>query len=106
MPDSEEKGSPGKLPIGKRFSHVYLERGEPVPDSQRMRTRVHALFRKLKFHEDNIGAGALIESKVGVKVPGYHLFDRWFENCGLRDLLDTVTVLFEARGGRGQSVGP
>jgi hypothetical protein len=107
MPDSEEKGPPGGLPIGKRFSHVYLERREPVPDSQRMRTRVHALFRRLKFHETDIGAAEVIERKLGIAVPhtewGYN-FDRWFAQCELRDLLDAITVLWVARGGQGQSV--
>ena len=41
------------LPEGRRFSHVYLERGEPRADSVRARHRISTLLWDLNLATSN-----------------------------------------------------
>src|SRR5580700_8777885 len=36
-----------KPPEGQRFSHVYIDRGEPVEDSERVRVRMRSLIMSI-----------------------------------------------------------
>jgi hypothetical protein len=83
-------------PQGARFSHVYLDRGEPTQDSERMRRRMAALvhdFRDLKDLDDAVPV------QLGVAVPswgpGGPNWKEFFDQCALRDVLDIVTVAFQ-----------
>jgi hypothetical protein len=64
-----------------------------------MRQRVSGLFTKLKL-KDLVDASAVLKEELGVQVPhtqwGYN-YDKWFLECELRDLLDSVTEFWKAR---------
>lgn len=80
---------------GGRFSQIYIAKGEPTEDSERMRRRLHALFREHRF-EDNV-EGRHIELITGAAVPKYHggttNWHQFFASGELRDLLDAITVI-------------
>jgi hypothetical protein len=83
---------PDTPPIGQRFSHIYLQRGEPTQDSARMRRRLAALvvtFPDLTdFHH-------VVPRKLGVDVPWRGTQPDWagfFSDCALTDVLDFVTA--------------
>jgi hypothetical protein len=75
--------------IGKRFSHVYLERGDAVGDSPRMRMRLQATIIDLpRGVRDNLSSA--IERELGVQFHSWRVF---FDNAAMRDVLDFVTVV-------------
>jgi len=87
-----------KLPVGQRFSQVYLEKGKPLKDSKRFRHRLGAYF------EQNIGdsrdkLAAIIEKELGVTVPTigleYYDFSVFFKKRELRDVLDAITLIYQ-----------
>ncbi len=86
------------VPIGQRFSMVYMDRGTPMPDSPRMRNRVRFLVRELKID----GLARYIEAELGVYVPGSRDYDpNWdsfFNKSEIRDILDTVTGIVKCYG--------
>jgi hypothetical protein len=84
-------------PIGQRFSEVYLKRGEPTQDSQRMRRRLAALFltfRDLKekdFH-------TVVPLRLGINIPYGHSGLDWvalFQDAAIQDVLDMVTIVYQ-----------
>jgi len=82
---------------GKRFSQVYLEKGVPVADSNRLRNRLGAFYSEtLRDYDGRIVR--LIHRETGAKVPfivsSYHV-RRFFEQCDVRDLLDSITLIFQ-----------
>jgi len=78
-------------PIGQRFSHVYLQRGEPAQDSPRMRRRLAALVWAT---EDLRDFGPVVSAELGVDVPYSMVYDwrSFFASCDLQDVLDVITV--------------
>jgi hypothetical protein len=86
---------PNDPPQGARFSHVYLERGEPAQDSARMRRRIAALIGSFR---DLGELGMVVPREMGVDVPWGNAGANWvrfLQDCSLRDLLDLVTVAFK-----------
>ena len=84
-----------------RFSLAYLREPALVEDSARARARIAALFQVLGFfkQEDAVYA-QLLQLRAGIKVPervNYYDFDGFFEKGPLRDVLDAITVIFQAR---------
>ena len=83
----------------ERFSQLYLERGTPTKDSERMRRRLFKLFEDLFPYDSWHKISGLIHSKNGVKVKiigpsGYYYpFEDFFDDCQLRDLLDMPSIL-------------
>jgi hypothetical protein len=81
------------VPQGKRFSHVYLARGEPTQDSARMRRRIASeigAFGALGRNED---FSRFIERKLGIASP-LSSADSWIgllAKWELKDVLDLVT---------------
>ena len=80
----------------KRFSLIYLERGEPKRDSVRLRKRLGAFYEdKLDHYRDEIVKE--IHKELGVEVPltlgGPNVPDL-FEKAELRDILDSVTIIY------------
>ena len=77
---------------GKRFSHVYLDRGKPDNDSPTMRRRLAALIPSLPDLKD---FGAELPRELGVDVPssqwGYYWTD-FFRDCDLTVALETITI--------------
>ncbi len=83
-------------PEGQRFSLLYIERGAPEQDSPRMRRRLAAVVSNIRAP----GLVDLIAQRLGIDVPmGYNYIDwnRFFADAALRDVLDTITLVYEAR---------
>lgn len=85
-------------PIGRRFSHVYLQRGAPEKDSIRFRRRLGAFFQE-NLTEDRYDVATILRRELGVEIPfimnyGYNI-SSFFEGAELRDVLDSVTVIFK-----------
>lgn len=87
------------VPVGQRFSHVYLGRGEPTQDSVRFRRRLSAFFYLNDVLKERGGQfAAIIHREVGVDVPyvayeGYN-FRAFFDKAEIRDVLDTITLIW------------
>jgi hypothetical protein len=98
-------------PIGQLFSRVYLKRGEPTPDSTRMRNRIGVALRSAHLQEGAFERRydhyrnpspnppelkKAIEAKLGIHIPwssGYPDWKKYASTVELRDVLDTVTIL-------------
>jgi hypothetical protein len=82
-------------PVGKRFSHVYLERGTPTPDSARFRRRLLRAFYEV--NTDRIDFHGVLEGELGVHIDyaGYgYDWDSFFTTAALRDVLDAITIVY------------
>ena len=82
-------------PKGKRFSHVYIERGEPTADSARMRHRLASLLSNV----DELKAfGWMAIDELGVTIPyvgdGAFRWRLFLEECELKDVLDIVSLAY------------
>lgn len=89
MPNSDDR------PVGQRFDHVYVERGAPLEDSERMRRRVIATANALEV--PNISAGRIIERELGIRVRyGYSSYQlpEFFEGAGVADFLSSLTLMY------------
>jgi hypothetical protein len=89
-----------------RFSLAYLREPALVEDSARARARIAALFHVLGFFdkEDNVYA-RLLQLRAGIKVRNtvnHYDFDGFFEKGPLRDVLDAITIIFQARRNPGR----
>lgn len=102
---------------GERFSHIYIDRGEPGKDSKRARYRLSKLaerecssLRHIKYGNSTNHANAvqnLIERELGIAFKtrakngrAYPIWEWFFERIELTDLLDTITLIanyFNAR---------
>jgi hypothetical protein len=92
-----------ELPRGRRFSHLYMDPGDvPGEDSQRMRTRIGTRSAKFLIR----GIRDALTEQLGVAVNGhnYGVYASFFEKAELRDVLDSVTIIYgilRAREGQG-----
>lgn len=94
------------VPVGRRFSHVYLGRGEPTQDSVRFRRRLSAFFHEksaLRGRKDQIVA--VIHREVGVDIKwreysGYD-FRAFFDQAEIRDVLDSITLIWKVLVSKG-----
>src|SRR5262249_26872651 len=85
-------------PIGQRFSQLYLKRGEPMQDSQRMRRRLAALFYTFRdLTEKQRDFTSIVSLRLGVDVPYNFTYD-WvalFRDAAIQDVLDLVTIVYQ-----------
>jgi hypothetical protein len=82
-------------PVGKRFSHVYLERGSPSQDSARFRRRLLQAF--YDANTDRLDFHGVLEGELGVQIDylGYGWdWQKYFTTAALRDILDTITIVY------------
>jgi len=82
---------------GKRFSQVYIDKGTSVSDSVRMRNRISAVYWNL-LHSDRDDIVEIIHRETGTKVPFWGSssdLTHFIENCEIRDLLDSITLIFQ-----------
>ena len=84
------------VPIGERFSHVYVARGTPTRDSQRFRHRLGAFYYgSLRDYRSTFASS--ISRELGVDVPQVGMtwsIDRFFMEAELRDVLDAITLIW------------
>lgn len=52
-----------EVPEGTRFSHAYLDRGEPLEDSPRARIRMRSLVVSI----DKLRTSTVVEDKLGIE---------------------------------------
>lgn len=79
-----------------RFSQIYLPRGEPTNDSDRMRRRLYRIFEDSPL--STFTTRPKVEGKLGIIVPyfsgsGRPRWSEFFATCELRDLLDMVSIV-------------
>lgn len=82
-------------PIGKRFSHVYLQGGDLLQDSKRARRRVAALF---SANKDLDGFSSYLTAEVGIDVRFGASGVNWpltIDGMAPRDFFDTITVAYK-----------
>jgi hypothetical protein len=77
-----------QVPEGKRFTHVYTDRGEPVGDSPRMRVRMRALWLSIK----DLRESPLMTTELGLDFPSWWDF---FSQASMRDILDAITIGYD-----------
>ncbi len=77
----------GDVPEGQRFSHIYLDRSEPVGDSGRMRIRL----RTLAMSFDSLVHSIIVQEELGLELTNWHIF---FDDAEMRDLLDFITIAY------------
>lgn len=82
------------VPVGKRYSEIYIDRGQPLQDHPRMRFRLAALIQdtELLWIDETLGKEA--EKKLGIRTP-YSTSASWkktLTDWELRDVLDLITV--------------
>jgi len=94
-----KRPKPRKSAQISRYSQLYMERGDPQRDSERMRTRLSAFVTRTaspwvnqEFRAEVI---RVIEEQQGCRVPIGHGCDlgRFFETAELRDVLDGITAV-------------
>lgn len=94
--------------IGKRFTHIYLVRGEPEKDSAKARFRLaklaeksfpitHPSYSSRSQNNPDSLVQEKIENEIGVEFAthGVRSWKRYFEKITVNDMLDTITVLVE-----------
>lgn len=96
-------------PIGQRFSHAYLSRGEPSSDSARMRRRIASLIGAYRDLDDSANPFPKVaEEKLGIASPWTstkpwrHFLEQW----ELRDVLDLITVAWQFLDKKGRYYEP
>ena len=97
---------------GRRFSHIYINAGVPVKDSEKARFRLSKLaedtFPHSKYngrsHTPNFKSGAVqrIERELGIKFASkstqgtfYEVWEWFFRRIPITEMLDTITVLVD-----------
>ena len=84
-------------PVGKLFSQVYIDRGPPARDSERLRTQIcGALMRINNLDLDAIAS--MIHVQLGIEV--YNWRD-YFRDVPVQDFLDTITLIWRAMQSKG-----
>jgi hypothetical protein len=86
---------PDAPPVGQRFSHVYMQRGEPAQDNKRMRQRLAYLV--WDFADLDVEFGIFVPSELGIDIPYSGGIVDWrvlLRDCALQDVLDFVTVAY------------
>jgi hypothetical protein len=76
------------VPEGRRFSHVYVDRGEPTNITERVRIRLRSLVVSIK----ELRTSTVVEDKLGVN---FSTWQRFFDTAKNRDVLDLVTVAYD-----------
>jgi hypothetical protein len=86
------------VPVGQRFSQVYIERGAAVDDSPRMRHRIASQISENPALWRDSRLDRLAEARLGIRSP-YSAGGNWrdhLQKWALHDVLDLVTVAYGA----------
>lgn len=83
---------------GKRFSLLYLDRSKLLRDSHRFRNRLAAFYwESLNDYGSKIAGAIHLEVGADVPVTTYsYNFSDFFKKAELIDLLDSITVIYNA----------
>jgi len=86
-------------PQGQRFSQVYLQRKDLLPDSERMRHRLALTISDLGDQETRSRLGSQIQRKQGVNLGEAKWEFQWVRILAameLRDVLDAITTIHDS----------
>jgi len=86
--------SSGERPHGKRYSHVYIERGEPVYESKRLQSRVGS-YVKIELRDQADEIINLINRETGLKIGGGFgpsELANFLSSSSTSDFLEAITV--------------
>lgn len=92
--------SDSRVPVGERYSQVYLTRGQPTRDSERLRKRL-GMFARQIFSDVAYELAIFLEREMGVDVPyaaGQRSLEEFFRTSVLQDVLDACTLCYEFAG--------
>ena len=82
---------------GERFSHLYIERVAPIPDSVRVRVRLAQFLNEYGYDHCQTFRAMLIK-ELGVALPTKASGGSWiamfFKDAEVRDVLDAVTIMY------------
>ncbi len=83
------------IPKGELFTHVYLERENPVPDSPKFRKRIGS-FCDSEFDDFNYKLGRFLEQELGLDIPssGVWEFEEFFKEIKTKYLLNAITLVW------------
>ena len=84
---------------GQRFSLIYLERKEPVRDSQRFRNRLSAYYWENLYGHHNNEIVKIIQKETGAEIPfivSSYSVNKFFKKNEFRDVLDSITLIYRA----------
>lgn len=95
------------MSIGQRFSLLYLDRGEPVRDSRRFRNRLKAFYWERLYGDHKDAIKNILQMEAGIEIPflqnhGWMVSDVFTKN-DLRDVLDSITLIYQCLQKRGRS---
>ena len=89
------------------FSRVFCEPEELIRDSQRLRRRL-GVYCATNFRDIAFNLSRIIERETGCRVPWFGTnvsLDQFFERAELRDVLDSVSLIFHALAGDRRAAG-
>ncbi len=78
------------IPLGMRFSHVYLDRGASTMDSLKMRRRISELV------QSKVGTSRVadaLRAELGIPVQS-HKINEFFISAEINDFLDGITITY------------
>src|SRR4029453_6573190 len=77
---------------------LYLQHGDPAPDSGKARHRVGALFREQVFNDHAEQLADYLGRQLGVPVPGSGRYSSYWHQfvreCPTPDFLDAITIVY------------
>jgi hypothetical protein len=79
-----------------RYSQLYIDQANPLPDSARARLRLGKLMEKLITSSIAVDLSNLLEGELGIKVAVAYewAWPKFCQGCAIRDLLDVITVTY------------
>jgi len=89
------------VPSGKLYRDLYIERGAPTKDSERMRSRLRAFYEhRLTDHEDEIALEMHLRTgkEIDLIHGAYHAyfdFAGFFRDADLIDVLHSITIIWQ-----------
>lgn len=82
---------------GELYTELYVRRDTRLPDDARARHRIGVLLRDERFRYLGVEVAQAIEARLGIKVEwGWERpkLETFVRGCALRDLLDTITLIY------------
>ncbi len=84
---------------GQRFSLLYLDRNEPVRDSQRFRNRLVAFYWEKLDKEHKTDIQNILKIEAGIEIPyvarvGF-MSSEVLKKNEIRDVLDSITLIYQ-----------
>lgn len=92
--DKEADKARSDRPMGARFTHVYVNRGEPSGDSERMRRRLGSLIDDFRDLGSDFSRAAEREQGIATTWSSHKNWKQLLHEWPLQDVLDLVTIAY------------